>query len=36
MISVMAGLVPTIHVFDSACPKTWMPGTTPGMTKHGS
>jgi hypothetical protein len=28
----MAGLVPAIHVFLVAVPKTWMPGTTPGMT----
>jgi hypothetical protein len=27
----MAGLVPAIHVFGLA-PKTWMPGTRPGMT----
>ena len=27
---VMAGLVPAIHVFDAV--KTWMPGTSPGMT----
>jgi hypothetical protein len=27
--TVMAGLVPAIHVFDPA--KTWMPGTGPGM-----
>jgi hypothetical protein len=27
----MAGLVPAIHVF-SAAQKTWMPGTSPGMT----
>ena len=26
----MAGPVPAIHVFVAA--KTWMPGTTPGMT----
>jgi hypothetical protein len=26
----MAGLVPAIHVFLAA--KTWMPGTSPGMT----
>jgi len=31
----MAGLVPAIHVFfDSPAPKTWMPGTTPGMTSE--
>jgi hypothetical protein len=29
---VMAGLVPAIHVFGSVVPKTWMPGTRPGMT----
>jgi hypothetical protein len=28
---VMAGLVAAIHVFTLA-PKTWMPGTSPGMT----
>src|SRR4051812_35463876 len=28
----MAGLVPAIHVFLDAAPKTWMPGTSPGMT----
>jgi hypothetical protein len=27
----MAGLVPAIHVFQSADSKTWMPGR-PGMT----
>jgi hypothetical protein len=27
----MAGLVPAIHDF-SVLPKTWMPGTSPGMT----
>jgi hypothetical protein len=26
----MAGLVPAIHVLDAE--KTWMPGTSPGMT----
>jgi hypothetical protein len=31
LISVMAGLVPAIHVFDDVH-KTWMPGTRPGMT----
>ena len=30
--SVMAGLVPAIHVFGAARRKTWMPGTSPGMT----
>jgi hypothetical protein len=30
---VMAGLVPAIHVFLCiAAAKTWMPGTSPGMT----
>jgi hypothetical protein len=30
---VMAGLVPAIHVFTaSRRSKTWMPGTSPGMT----
>jgi hypothetical protein len=29
----MAGLVPAIHVFlFRRCRKTWMPGTSPGMT----
>jgi hypothetical protein len=32
--TVMAGLVPAIHVFDAA--KTWMPGTGPGMTNISS
>jgi hypothetical protein len=31
---VMAGLVPAIHVFlFMPAPKTWMPGTSPGMTE---
>jgi hypothetical protein len=34
LLFVMAGLVPAIHVF-FADPKTWMPGTRPGMTKEG-
>ena len=29
---VMAGLVPAIHVFGPNGSKTWMPGTSPGMT----
>jgi hypothetical protein len=29
----MAGLVPAIHVFLHMAAKTWMPGTSPGMTK---
>src|SRR4051794_39845506 len=29
--SVMAGLVPAIHVL-AAATKTWMPGSSPGMT----
>jgi hypothetical protein len=30
----MAGLVPAIYVFlADILQKTWMPGTTPGMTK---
>jgi hypothetical protein len=29
---VMAGLVPAIHVFNCFQSKTWMPGTSPGMT----
>jgi len=32
-ILVMAGLVPAIHVLRQADAKTWMPGTSPGMTK---
>jgi hypothetical protein len=28
----MAGLVPAIHGFLAAALKTWMPGTSPGMT----
>ena len=32
VLSVMAGLVPAIHVFTAASLKTWMPGTSPGMT----
>jgi hypothetical protein len=33
-ILVMAGLVPAIHVYrDRRNPKTWMPGTRPGMTQ---
>jgi hypothetical protein len=30
----MAGLVPAIHVFFSSTIKTWMPRTSPGMTKQ--
>ena len=30
--SVVARLVPAIHVFVAAHLKTWMPGTRPGMT----
>jgi hypothetical protein len=30
--AVMAGLVPAIHVFLRLETKTWMPGTSPGMT----
>jgi hypothetical protein len=29
----MAGLVPAIHVLDAEESKTWMPGTSPGMTE---
>jgi len=33
--TVMAGLVPAIHVFPTnVVAKTWMPGTSPGMTKE--
>ncbi|MFN3399550.1 MAG: hypothetical protein ACK4Z4_04350, partial [Ferrovibrio sp.] len=31
--TVMAGLVPAIHVFTAATNKAWMPGTGPGMTQ---
>jgi hypothetical protein len=31
-MTVMAGLVPAIHVFVAQM-KSWMPGTRPGMTK---
>ena len=31
-LSVMAGLDAAIHVFAAATVKTWMPGTSPGMT----
>jgi len=31
---VMAGLVPAIHVFLHRDVKTWMPGTSPGMTSY--
>jgi hypothetical protein len=31
--AVMAGLVPAIHVFERF--KTWIPGTSPGMTREG-
>jgi len=31
---VMAGLVPAIHALFAA--KTWMPGTSPGMTLIGN
>ena len=30
----MAGLVPAIHVFVALYRKTWMPGTSPGMTSE--
>jgi hypothetical protein len=30
-VTVMAGLVPAIHVFGLVKLKTWMPGTRPGM-----
>jgi hypothetical protein len=33
VLSIMAGLVPAIHVFTAAS-KTWMPGTSPGMTRR--
>jgi hypothetical protein len=31
---VMAGPVPTIHVFSSTLHKSWMLGTSPGMTTN--
>jgi hypothetical protein len=31
-MTVMAGLVPAIHVFPAATFKSWMPGSIPGMT----
>ena len=34
-IRVMAGLVPAIHVLGAAR-RTWMPGTSPGMTNRGA
>jgi hypothetical protein len=30
-LHVMAGRVPAIHAFNVHVPKTWMPGTSPGM-----
>jgi hypothetical protein len=33
-ISVMAGFIPAIHVFSLSVVKTWMPGTSPGMTTY--
>src|SRR5882724_10771196 len=33
---VMAGLVPAIHVLGLAGRKTWMPGSSPGMTTASS
>jgi len=32
----MAGLGPAIHVFVNPLRKTWMPGTSPGMTEENS
>jgi allophanate hydrolase subunit 1 len=34
--AVMAGLDPAIHVLLLAGPRTWMPGTSPGMTESAS
>ena len=36
LLPVMAGLVPAIHVFlaSASAAKTWMPGTSPGMTSE--
>jgi hypothetical protein len=31
--AVMAGPVPAIHALLLPSPKTWMPGTRPGMTE---
>jgi hypothetical protein len=31
---VMAGFIPAIHVFGRYVVKTWMPGTSPGMTNQ--
>src|SRR5215470_1052982 len=33
LLVVMPGLVPAIHVLNDATVKTWMPGTSPGMTE---
>jgi hypothetical protein len=34
LYSVMPGLVPAIHVYKTlSASKTWMPGTSPGMTE---
>ncbi len=34
-LAVMAGLVPAIHAFPCfGRVKTWMPGTSPGMTEE--
>jgi hypothetical protein len=30
----MAGFIPAIHVFSLSVVKTWMPGTSPGMTTY--
>jgi hypothetical protein len=35
-LDVMAGLDPAIHVFLTYAIKTWMPGTSPGMTAERS
>src|SRR5262249_60775348 len=33
LLVVMTGLVPAIHVLNDETVKTWMPGTSPGMTE---
>ncbi len=34
--SLSLAYVPTIHVLNFVCVKSWMPGIKPGMTKKGS
>jgi hypothetical protein len=33
--TVVAGLVPAIHVLGKKVGKSWMPGSSPGMTEKG-